>query len=137
LRWTLGSVEHAPDVQFLRQQKGMPLKMATRDELYESMALMQSAIRDYLAPIAEEYNKPLDPGLVSAVMFEREKGENGHPHWVVHLYTLSPGLVIGKGAKVADGLRARLCDVGDDPALRLNLIDFAKIHAARKQLSAT
>jgi len=109
--------------------------MATQDELYESMAVMQTAVREYLAPIAEEYNKPLDPGLVSAMMFERETGTDGKRHWVVHLYTLSPGLVIGKKAATVDALRDRLCDLAGDPDLRLNLIDFAKVHAARHQLA--
>jgi ribosomal protein S3 len=109
--------------------------MPTRDELYADMATMQTTIREFLAPIATEHNKPLDPGLVSAVMFERgPAGEGGAPRWVVHLYTLSPGLVLGPKGTVADRLRAELCRVSGDPNLWLNLIDFAKIHAARNRL---
>lgn len=117
----------------LRQQKRRPHPMATRDELYEAMAAMQTTIRDFLAPVAEEHNKPLDPALVSALMFDREGTHEGGPRrWVVHLYTLSPGLVIGRRGAVADELRGQLCGVSGDRNLRLNIIDFGKIHAGRQ-----
>ncbi len=103
--------------------------MATREDLHKTMALMQATIREHLAPIAEEYDKPLDPGLVSAMMFDRDSAGEGQPrYWQVHLYTLSPGLVIGHGGATAQARRDRLCDVSGDPNLRLNLIDFAKVH---------
>lgn len=116
----------------LTRRKKSPMT-PTRDELYAAMATMQTTIREFLAPIAAEYDKPLDPGLVSAIMFEREKADDT-TYWFVHLYTLSPGLVIGPKGTVAGRLRAELSRVSDDPNLRLNLIDFAKIHAARSRL---
>lgn len=110
--------------------------MPTRDDLYQSMAAMQEAIRDRLGPIAEEHGKPLDPGLVSAVMFDREPlEEDDSRHWVVHLYSLSPGLVIGHQAKTATAIRDELCRLSGDSDLRLNIIDFAKVHANRARLS--
>lgn len=117
--------------------------MATQTELHQQMATMQTEIREFLAPIAMEANKPLDPGLVSAIMFERITAEedefvsnDGSRHWLVHLYTLSPGLVVGPSGATVDELRGRLVAATGDCQLRLNLIDFGRIHANRHLLSA-
>lgn len=119
----------------LRRQEQEPTTVPTREELHQTMADMQAAIRDILTPIADAYDKPLDPGLISAVMFDREPGEDETRHWVVHLYSLSPGLVIGTEGRTATSLRDELCRLSGDEGLRLNIVDFAKIHANRGLLT--
>lgn len=115
------------------QQQEKPI-VATREEMYESMATMQALVRAHLRPVAEQRKKPLDPEVVSAVMFDREaSGEDDGDHWVVHVYSLSPGLVIGEKGETAAALLAELRRVSGDADLRLNIIDFAKIHAERKR----
>lgn len=130
-RMQKSGLSYAAARHLLHRQELEQEPVPTRDELYQSMANMQQTIRELLAPIAEETGKPLDPGLVSAVMFDRELSTEGSDdkHWVVHLYSLSPGLVIGREGRTASVLRDELCRVAGDNDLRLNIIDFARIHA--------
>lgn len=113
--------------QSLRPPKGREPKMATQQELYEQMAAMKAAACELLAPIAEEHGKPLDPGLVSAMMFDRDNG-----HWYVDLYTMCPGLVIGRRGATADALRDKLVEITGDDRLHINLVDFGQMHEERR-----
>ena len=129
-----GGLSYAAARHLLRAKQQEEPLVASREELYESMAVMQEVVREHLRPVAKEYQKPLDPGVVSAIMFDRESGEGGESeHWVVHVYSLSPGLVIGKKGDTARALRSELCRVSGDGDLQLNIIDFAKIHAGWKR----
>ena len=108
--------------------------VATREELNESMATMQAVVREYLRPVAELRKKQLDPDVVSAVVFDREASVGqAEEHWVVHVYSLSPGVVLGERGQTAAALRAELCRVSRDADLQLNIIDFAEIHASRRR----
>lgn len=128
-------LSYAAARHILRRQEQEPMTVPTRDELYQTMSAMRVAIGEMLSPIAEAYEKPLDPGIISAVMFDRDEGEDGSRHWVVHLYSLSPGLVIGKEGRTATSLRDELCRLSGDDRLRLNIIDFAKVHQNRRLLT--
>jgi predicted RNA-binding protein YlqC (UPF0109 family) len=128
-------LSYAAARRVLHRQEQEPKNVPTREELHQTMAAMQAAIRDILTPLAEAYDRPFDPGIVSAVMFDREPVEDDAARrWVVHLYSLSPGLVIGRKGDTATAMRNELCRVSGDDGLRLNIIDFAKVHENRARL---
>lgn len=135
-RMQANGLSYAAARQVLRTHHRSSRPMTTREEMNEVMSKIQSTIRERLAPVAAEHDKPLDPVLVSAVMFDREPGagEEGSEHWVVHLYSLSPGLVVGRRGETAQALREELCTVAGDTDLRLNIVDFGKMHARRGEL---
>lgn len=98
--------------------------MATTEENYESMALIRDVISTFLTPIAEENSRPLW-GLMTAVMFDKKDGD-----WIVYLYSLSPGLVIGRRGVTATALREALRDAMGESGLQMDVVDFGKHHAA-------
>ena len=118
--------------QFLRRQpKGTTPVPNT--EAHETMATLRETVKDFLAPIAEESNRPLEPALLAALMFDREP-DGGDREWTVWLYTLSPGYVIGRKGAVAAALLERLRDAAGDPKLRLNIADFNKVHNRQREV---
>lgn len=134
-RMRRSGLSYAAARHLLRRQEQEPKLVLTREEMHQMMAAMRQAIRDALTPIANARGEPLDADLVSTVIFDREVVEDDAQHWVVHLYSLSPGRVIGEEGRTAATLREELCRISGDDRLRLNIVDFAKVHANRQRLT--
>ncbi|HEX7168462.1 MAG TPA: hypothetical protein VF230_15890 [Acidimicrobiales bacterium] len=76
---------------------------------------MRSAVAAHLEPEAARAGRPIEYFL-SALAYARRDG-----HWVVHLHTFQPGLVIGRQGATAQNIRQSLIEVTGDGDLRLNI----------------
>ena len=77
---------------------------------------IRTTILDHVGPKASERGVPADYA-VPMLHFSSEDG-----HWVVHVHSVTPGLLIGVQGTTAAAIRQSLIELFEDHSLRLNIV---------------